>query len=37
MPQYGAAVDQGTTGTRFVIFDRQARVVASAYEGWVEE
>jgi glycerol kinase len=45
MAQYAAAVDQGTTGTRFMIFDRQGRVVASMYEehtqiypqpGWVE-
>jgi len=45
MPQYAAAVDQGTTGTRFMIFDRLGQVVASAYEehtqiyprpGWVE-
>ena len=44
-PQYAAALDQGTTGTRFMIFDRQGRVVASHYEehrqiypqpGWVE-
>ncbi len=45
MPQYAAAVDQGTTGTRFMIFDRQGQMVASMYEehtqimpqpGWVE-
>ena len=45
MKQYSAAVDQGTTGSRFMIFDRQGQVVASAYEehtqilpkpGWVE-
>ncbi len=44
-PLYAAALDQGTTGTRFMIFDRQGRVVASCYEehtqiypqpGWVE-
>jgi len=44
-PRYAAALDQGTTGTRFMIFDRQGRVVASCYEehtqiyprpGWVE-
>jgi len=44
-PRYAAAIDQGTTGTRFMIFDRQGRVVASCYEehaqiyprpGWVE-
>ncbi len=45
MTQYAAAVDQGTTGTRFMIFDRQGQMVASMYEehtqiypqpGWVE-
>ena len=45
MPQYAAAVDQGTTGTRFMLFDRAGRMVASKYEehaqiyprpGWVE-
>ena len=45
MTQYAAAVDQGTTGSRFMIFDRQGQVVASMYEehtqiypqpGWVE-
>jgi len=45
MAQYAAAVDQGTTGTRFMVFDRQGQVVASMYEehtqiypqpGWVE-
>ena len=45
MPQYAAAVDQGTTGSRFMIFDQQGQVVASMYEehtqiypqpGWVE-
>lgn len=45
MAQYAAAVDQGTTGTRFIIFSRQGRIVASKYEehsqiypqaGWVE-
>ena len=39
------AVDQGTTGTRFLVFDRAGRVKASAYQqhrqitpapGWVE-
>jgi len=43
--RYAAAVDQGTTGTRFMIFDQEGRVVASMYEehtqiypqpGWVE-
>lgn len=45
MKQYAAAVDQGTTGSRFMIFDRQGHVVSSMYEehtqiypepGWVE-
>jgi glycerol kinase len=45
MANYVAAVDQGTTGTRFMIFDHAGRVVASHYEehhqiypqpGWVE-
>ena len=45
MPHYVAAIDQGTTGTRCMIFDREGRVVASQYEehaqiypqpGWVE-
>ncbi len=44
-PNYVAAVDQGTTGTRFMIFDHAGKVVASHYEehhqiypqpGWVE-
>ncbi len=43
--KYVAAIDQGTTGTRFIIFDRQGRVVSSDYAehnqiypkpGWVE-
>ncbi|MFB6218267.1 MAG: glycerol kinase GlpK [Halobacteriaceae archaeon] len=42
---YVGAIDQGTTGTRFMVFDHGGRVVASAYEqheqiypepGWVE-
>jgi glycerol kinase len=42
---YVAAIDQGTTGTRCLLFDREASVVAEAYEtheqfyprpGWVE-
>ena len=42
---YVGAIDQGTTGTRFMAFDRDGRVVADAYEtheqvypnpGWVE-
>ena len=32
MAEYAAAVDQGTTGTRFMVFDRQGQVVASMYE-----
>jgi glycerol kinase len=43
--EYVGAIDQGTTGTRFMLFDRAGRVAASAYEtheqfypepGWVE-
>ncbi len=43
--RYVGAIDQGTTGTRFVVFDDAGRTVASAYEtheqhypepGWVE-
>ena len=43
--EYVGAIDQGTTGTRFIVFDHAGRVVASAYErheqrypepGWVE-
>ena len=42
---YVGAIDQGTTGTRFMIFDRGGQVIANAYErheqiypepGWVE-
>jgi glycerol kinase len=42
---YVGAIDQGTTGTRFMVFDHGGRVIASAYEkheqiypepGWVE-
>ncbi|APX96709.1 glycerol kinase GlpK [Natronorubrum daqingense] len=42
---YVGAVDQGTTGTRFIVFDHSGQVVANAYEtheqiypepGWVE-
>lgn len=29
---YVEAIDQGTTGTRFMVFDRHGRIVASAYE-----
>jgi glycerol kinase len=45
MPAYLAALDQGTTSTRFIVFDRGGRIVASAQEeheqiypgpGWVE-
>lgn len=45
MTNYVAAVDQGTTGTRFMIFDHAGKVVAAHYEehhqiypqpGWVE-
>jgi glycerol kinase len=42
---YVGAIDQGTTGTRFMVFDHSGQVVANAYEkheqiypepGWVE-
>ncbi len=45
MPQYIAALDQGTTSTRFMIFDRGGNVIAAAQKeheqiypepGWVE-
>jgi glycerol kinase len=45
MTKYAAAIDQGTTGTRFIVFDRVGQMVASMYEehtqitprpGWVE-
>lgn len=45
MADYIGAIDQGTTSTRFIIFDRAGRIVASAQEeheqiypqpGWVE-
>jgi len=45
MPTYVGALDQGTTSTRFIVFDRSGRIVASAQEeheqiypqaGWVE-
>ena len=29
--KYVAAIDQGTTGTRFMIFDRNGRLVAAEY------
>ncbi len=44
-PLYATAIDQGTTGTRFMLFDHAGKVVASHYEehqqiypqpGWVE-
>ena len=45
MPAYLGALDQGTTSTRFIVFDRRGRIVAQAQEeheqiypspGWVE-
>ena len=45
MPSYVAAIDQGTTSTRFMVFDRVGRIVAVAQKehqqiypkpGWVE-
>jgi glycerol kinase len=45
MPDYVAALDQGTTSTRFIIFDREGRIVSCAQRehaqhypqaGWVE-
>ncbi|MDD1767416.1 MAG: glycerol kinase GlpK [Methanomassiliicoccales archaeon] len=45
MPAYVGAIDQGTTGTRFAVFDHSGNMVSSAYEehtqifpkaGWVE-
>ncbi len=45
MPRYVGAIDQGTTSTRFILFDRDARIVAlerreheqiHARPGWVE-
>jgi glycerol kinase len=45
MPQFIGAIDQGTTSTRFLIFDRAGKIVASAQKehqqiypqpGWVE-
>ena len=45
MPAYLGALDQGTTSTRFIVFDRSGRIVAQAQEeheqiypspGWVE-
>lgn len=45
MPDYIGAIDQGTTSTRFIVFDRRGKIVASAQKeheqiyprpGWVE-
>src|SRR5882672_8262239 len=45
MPDYIGAIDQGTTSTRFIVFDRAGRLVSSAQKeheqifprpGWVE-
>src|SRR6516165_11832570 len=45
MPEYIGAIDQGTTSTRFIVFDRGGRLVACAQKeheqiyprpGWVE-
>ncbi len=45
MPDYIGAIDQGTTSTRFIVFDRAGKIVSSAQEehrqiypkpGWVE-
>ena len=45
MKDYVGAIDQGTTGTRFMVFDQGARIVAVAQKehdqlypkpGWVE-
>ena len=45
MPDFIGAIDQGTTSTRFLVFDRAGRIVASAQRehqqiypqpGWVE-
>jgi len=45
MPDYIAAIDQGTTSTRFIVFDRAGAIVATAQQehqqiypqpGWVE-
>src|SRR5690242_17168929 len=45
MPDYIGAIDQGTTSTRFIIFDRSGVILSSAQEehqqiypqpGWVE-
>lgn len=45
MPDYSGAVDQGTTSTRFIVFDRLGRIVTVSQKehaqicpkpGWVE-
>ena len=45
MPSYVGAIDQGTTSTRFILFDRDGRIVSSSQRehrqitpraGWVE-
>ncbi|HUJ31059.1 MAG TPA: glycerol kinase GlpK [Candidatus Acidoferrum sp.] len=45
MPSYVGAIDQGTTSTRFIVFDKSGRIVSSAQKeheqiypkpGWVE-
>src|ERR1700734_2438248 len=45
MPSYIGAIDQGTTSTRFIVFDKSGRIVSSAQKeheqiypkpGWVE-
>src|ERR1700677_2570225 len=45
MPSYIGAIDQGTTSTRFIVFDRHGRIVSTAQQeheqiypqpGWVE-
>jgi glycerol kinase len=45
MPDYIGAIDQGTTSTRFIVFDRSGRIVATSQKeheqiypqpGWVE-
>jgi len=45
MPSYLGAIDQGTTGTRFIIFDKSSRIISAAHlehaqicprPGWVE-
>src|SRR5208282_1755506 len=45
MPNYIAAIDQGTTSSRFIVFDRAGRIISAAQRehaqiypnpGWVE-